>query len=73
MTRNEAAVFIAEHSGLLQMDGGDLQHDETTADATMVTTAFRMAAKRLHPDNGGDANLYDRLVAARGLLMENAR
>lgn len=73
MTRNEAAIFIAEHCGLAQMDGGDLQHDEHTADAINVGMAFRLAAKRLHPDAGGDANLYDRLVAARDLLMENAK
>lgn len=73
MTRNEAAVFIAEHTGLKQMDGGDLQYDERTANADLLAQAFRMASKRLHPDNGGDPAMFDRLVAARDLLMENAR
>lgn len=74
MTRDQAAIFIAERSGIADLDGGDLQWDEHTAHAEAVTKAFRAAANRVHPDvPGGDAAVFRKLVEARDILEENAR
>lgn len=57
MTIEEAARFIAEH-GLHPIIG----------DPDSVDRAYRLAAKRLHPDAGGDAVLFARLQDAREVL-----
>lgn len=62
MTVEGAARFIAEHAV------------DVTADEVLTqwragrTTAYRVAARRLHPDNGGEVSLFHRLQEARQLL-----
>lgn len=55
MTVDEAARFIVEHSGL-------------PAGSVDRGTAYRAAAKRLHPDAGGDPADFRKLTEARDLL-----
>lgn len=74
MTRHQAAVLLAESSGL-DCDGGDLQLDPYVADAEAVTKAYRAAAKRYHPDSGvaPDEELFGRLTQAKEILERSAR
>ncbi|RBY82696.1 molecular chaperone DnaJ [Blastococcus sp. TF02A-26] len=64
MTVDAAARFVAEHA------------DGVTADdvlgewLTGRSSAYRVAARRLHPDNGGDVVAFQRLQDARRLLDE---
>lgn len=53
----EAVAFVAEHSGSTE--------EQVTASPR---TAWLVAAKRLHPDQGGDADLFRQLQRARELL-----
>lgn len=61
MTVEAAAQFIAQHA----WPGDEIDEQEVIDD---VDTAFRLAAKRLHPDAGGDPALFRKLTAARDLL-----
>lgn len=56
----EAARFLAEHS-----DGNafDIASDQQTR-----KRAFRRAVMKLHPDTGGDAELYRQLIAYNQIL-----
>lgn len=63
MTVEEAALFIAEHSGWASADLDALVDEPGVLDAE-----YRRAAKRLHPDVGGDPALFRRLQQARELL-----
>ncbi|HEU4752941.1 MAG TPA: molecular chaperone DnaJ [Armatimonadota bacterium] len=56
MTREMAAAFLAQHSGLTV--GAIL------ADPEVVTIAYQRAAKRLHPDAGGSGEQFLRLRRA---------
>jgi len=67
MTVEAAAAFIAAHTGE-RCDGGDLLDSPGVPHPASVTRAYRAAAKRLHPDNGGDPALFRRLQDARELL-----
>lgn len=60
MTWEEARAFMCEHGGV------DLGRARIFPE--QVTLAFRQASKRLHPDNGGDPAMFDKLVKARELL-----
>jgi hypothetical protein len=42
----------------------------TLETAEDVRAAFRMLSKRLHPDHGGNATDFNKLVAARDMLLE---
>lgn len=43
------------------------------ADRSAIEAAFRTRARSVHPDAGGDAARFDRLVRARASLLEPAR
>jgi hypothetical protein len=59
MGLNEAAEFMAEHSG----------YDVESILNGGVKAAFAAAAKTLHPDHGGDPGLFRRLQRAREVLI----
>ncbi len=74
MTVDEAARVLAGY-------GDDEQHFEENVEALLVfgpghtdavETLFRKAAKNLHPDSGGDASGFDRILKARELLEAQA-
>lgn len=73
MTVEDAARLLAEHDGRPQApeEWRDLLPDNGSPEA--VRSAFRHASKQHHPDNGGDPEIFRRLVAARDLLLEGAR
>jgi hypothetical protein len=72
LTMEQAASFIAAWAGD-DVDGGDLLWDEHTAALATVRSAFKAAAAVLHPDNGGDPAMFDRLVKAKELLEANGK
>lgn len=57
MTREEALMFLADSAGWTALATG-----------RDVERAYRAAAKRLHPDTGGNAAGFDRLKKAKALL-----
>lgn len=61
MTLDEAIAFLHEHTG---PDAGWWDHDDPDA----VDRAYLVAAKKLHPDAGGDAELFKRLQQAKAVL-----
>lgn len=63
MTVEEAAAFIAEHS-----DEPEGRAVDVADDPSFALVLFKQAARRLHPDHGGDAALFRRLTEARQLL-----
>lgn len=63
MTVEEAARFILEQSG-----DGAFDFHELLDDDVLVADLYRTAAKRLHPDHGGDPEMFKRLTEARDLL-----
>lgn len=69
MTRDEAAELLVD---LANDASGD---DMTVADvlADEGNYAYRTAAKRHHPDNGGDPALFARLTDARNVLVGSDR
>lgn len=69
MTREHAAEFIAHWAELGEHNGHLLLTSEDK-----LQSAYRMAAKRAHPDvTGDDGDTMARLNAARDLLMAGAR
>lgn len=66
MTLEKAALFIATYSG-------DTAAALLGADTNLLQVAYRKAARRLHPDAGGDAALFARLQEAKRLLEEAQR
>jgi hypothetical protein len=60
MTVDDAVRFLHEHAPGVEWDWD--QPDQ-------VARAYRAAAARLHPDAGGDAELFRRLTEARDLLL----
>jgi hypothetical protein len=67
-----AAAFVAEHSGL-PADGGDLMVEPGVVDGALLVRLHRFAARRLHPDAGGDRAQFDRLQQAKAQLEKAAR
>ncbi len=67
MTADEAARFLADASAAdhPEMAAGRMLDGNTS----MVTAAYREAAKRYHPDAGGDPATFKRLTEARDLLL----
>lgn len=70
MTREAAARFIAESAG--RADTFDLGADILARKDGALHLAYRHAAKRLHPDAGGDPALFQQLQAAKALLEREA-
>ncbi|WP_431728631.1 hypothetical protein [Verrucosispora sp. TAA-831] len=60
MTREQAAALLAAETS---WTAGDL-----LADPDKVAAAFRIAARKHHPDVGGDTELFRRLTVARDVL-----
>ncbi len=61
-----AARFIAQQAG------GGFEPADVLGDLEVRARAYRAAARRLHPDAGGDPEDFKRLGAARRLLDETA-
>lgn len=70
MSLDEAARLIVAHADGL-VDVADLL-DENGVDVLMVKRVFRDVARRLHPDQGGDPDLFRQLLMARDLLDPKA-
>lgn len=67
-TRGQAARWMVE-----QLEAGDIAYQEDDLDQGMhpgpfLEDAYRQLAKELHPDRGGDEDLFKRLNAAHDLL-----
>lgn len=70
MTVEAAARFLIEHG---EWGGEDATVDDIlTADRQVLVDYFRHAAKKLHPDQGGDPELFRKLTEARDLLEATA-
>lgn len=67
LTPEQAARFIAEQAGWQSDDVDDLLDS-----SALLTEAFRAAAKRLHPDAGGDPALMVHLNKAKARLDAHA-
>lgn len=65
MTRAQAAELLGVHSDANDAAVKAMAHDP---DGEMVEHAFRVAAKRLHPDVGGDPDVFRRVQQAREVL-----
>jgi len=63
--KTRAAFFLAKQS--------DMDSSEILASADHREAAFRTAAKRLHPDVGGNAEDFKKLQTARKLLTGGAQ
>jgi hypothetical protein len=64
-TRESAAAFLAQHSGVAMK--------EILFSDTARATAYRKAAHALHPDRGGDPEKFVKLAEANKVLSESAR
>lgn len=60
-TRESAAAFLAQHSGVAMK--------EILFSPTAMQTAYRKAAQSLHPDNGGNQEEFMKLTEARKVLQ----
>lgn len=65
MSREEAAALLAMEA--------DFAAEVLLQNAQAVKTAHRAAARRHHPDLGGDGALFAKLNVARDVLLEGAR
>lgn len=65
MTFEQAARFIADQA----WPADEIDEQEVIDD---LDTAYRAAAKRLHPDAGGDAALFRKLTEARDVIEGRA-
>jgi hypothetical protein len=61
MSHDDAIAFLQEHAPGIEWD-----YDQPD----QVTRAYRAAARTLHPDVGGDPELFKRLGEARRILIE---
>lgn len=69
MTVEDAAEFIVLYADLLLLLSDDVPWTVLVIQDTQARAqAYRQAAKRLHPDVGGDPALFRRLTEARDLL-----
>lgn len=67
MSLEEAAAFLAETANF--DDVIFITADEILSNQADRDAAYRAAAKRLHPDVGGDPAMFKRLTDARDLLV----
>ena len=65
MTVDEAAAFMAEHADPDHQIPGMAR---TLTHGRMVEATYKTAAKRLHPDAGGDTELFQQLQDAKRVL-----
>lgn len=70
MTLEAAARLLAEKD---PRPYADEEWRELLTEPEAVRTAYRLASKTAHPDQGGDPELFRRLTEARDLLLEGAR
>jgi hypothetical protein len=69
MTVEEAARFIADHADLEPLGPDDTPWWQLIVEEPdALASGYRRAAKILHPDAGGDAELFKRLQEAKQLL-----
>jgi hypothetical protein len=66
MSKADAARFIATHGGSNAYDVPQI-----LTDPKWRAKAYRYAARRLHPDNGGTTELFQRLQDAKQVLDGN--
>lgn len=72
MSREQAAEFVAHWSGVPKLTGTSLLSGEGAEDR--LRAAYRMAAKRAHPDlTRDDGDTMARLNIARDLLLNGSR
>lgn len=64
MTRTQAAEFIHHWADEPLITPADILRDQAT-----LTRAYRLAAKRTHPDVTGDLDTFKRLNVARDLIV----
>ena len=69
---DDAAAFVVKHSGE-HADGGDLMVAPGVVDGDMLTRLYRLAARRLHPDGGGNDRDFMRLQQAKAQLEKAVR
>lgn len=65
MTRHEAALFVAQHSGRVDVAATAAMIEDSRE---IAISYARTAAKRLHPDAGGSSALFDQLQRAKAAL-----
>lgn len=63
----EAAAFLVKHGEL------DAEPDDLLGEPGLVALAYRRAARTLHPDAGGDQELFARLGEARRMVETSRR
>lgn len=69
MSVEEAAAFVAAESIESPLSGRPcFTRDEVLADEGKARAAYRLAARRLHPDNGGSVEEFQKLEEAKGVL-----
>jgi hypothetical protein len=58
-----------------RVDGIELRADASVEQIAriMVSTSFRQASRKYHPDHGGSTELMARIIQARSLLLTNCR
>ena len=72
MTVEQAAAFIAEHAIESPISGRPaFTAEEILSNPMRTKAAFAIAAKRLHPDAGGDPALFRKLTEARSVIEGN--
>lgn len=71
MTVEDAARFILERGGVPDMRPSDRGIRAVIASPVAREPFYRKAAKRLHPDAGGDPALFQRLQEAKRVLDEH--
>lgn len=65
MTVEDAAAFLAKHGGVDGSEGALLKH------SIFSETAYKTAAKQMHPDKGGDPQQFAMLEKAMSLIREH--
>lgn len=63
----EAAAFLVEHSEV------NAEADDLIGEPGLVALAYRRAARRMHPDQGGDPDLFAKLGEARRMVETSRR
>lgn len=66
-----AAAFIAQHA--TDGDGRPMFSEEDVESGVWFAEAYRLAAKRLHPDAGGSVVDFQMLQEAKSVIEENLR